>query len=95
MQEKDKREAAELAARSARQLKHSASNAADAAETVTEAAAADIAQAGHKAARRISPRGLSAIAGDMGVGFFALSVSLYAGAIAFSKFDAAFRGRGR
>lgn len=95
MQEKDKKEAAELAARSATQMKHSANNAAEAAEVVVEGAAADVASAGHKAARRISPRGLSAIAGDMGVGFFALSVCLYSGALAFSKFDAAFRGRGR
>lgn len=95
MQDKDKQEAAELAARAATQAKHAGQNAARSVDTVAEAAAADVAAAGHQAARRISPRGLSAIAGDMGVGFFALSVCLYSGALAFSKFDAAFRRRGR
>lgn len=95
MDDQSKKEAAELAARAGKQMRHSANNAAEAAEVVVEGAAADVAAAGHKAARRLSPRGLSVIAGDMGVGMFALSVCLYSGALAFSKFDAAFRGRGR
>lgn len=95
MQEKDKQEAAELAARSARQLRHSAENAAKATDTVADAVVDDAVEAGSRAVRRINPRGLAAIAGDTGVGFFALAVCLYSGAIAFSKFDAAFKGRGR
>lgn len=95
MDDQSKKEAAELAARSAKQLKHSGQNAARAAEEITEAAAADVAEAGHKAARRISPTGLGAMASDMGVGFFALSVCIYSGTLAFTKFHSAFRGRGR
>ena len=93
MDDQSKKEAAELAARSGKQIRHAANNAGEAVETVAEAAAADVAAAGHNAARRLSPRGLSIIASDAGVGFFALSVCLYSGALAFSKFDAVFRGR--
>jgi hypothetical protein len=95
MSEEDKQEARKLAARAATQAKHSGQNAARAADTVIEPIVEEATETVKRQANRVSPRGLAAITGDMGVGFFALSVALYAGAIAYSRFDAAFKGRGR
>lgn len=68
-------------------IRHSA----DAAREVAEETAEEV-----KAhAPKLSARGLAAISGDAGIGFLALSVSLYSGAIAVYKFKAAFDGRGR
>ena len=41
-------------------------------------------------AKRISPRVLAAMSGDMGTGFFALTVAIYSSVIAYNKFAAAF-----
>lgn len=95
MSEQDREEARQLAARAATQAKHSGKNAARAADAVIEPVVDEATEAVKQTASRVSPRGLAAITGDMGVGFFALSVALYAGAIAYSKFDSAFKGRGR
>jgi hypothetical protein len=43
---------------------------------------------------RPSARGLAVLTGDMGQGFIALTVALWAGSIAFQKFGAAFDARG-
>src|SRR3954465_4314656 len=70
-----------------------AETAGDAAEKVNDAAeeAVDaVVDATVKTTRKFSPRILSSISSDTGVGFLALSVAIYAGAIAFNKFGAAY-----
>lgn len=57
--------------------------------------ASDVAEETKRVAPKFSARGLAAISSDTGIGFMALSVSIYSGAIAFYKFKAAFDGRGR
>src|SRR4051812_21050096 len=104
MADKDKQEARELAARAARQSQQAAKNAGraakaaapivaetagDAAEKVNDAAEEAV-DAAVKTTRKFSPRILSSISSDTGVGFLALSVAIYAGAIAFNKFGAAY-----
>jgi hypothetical protein len=100
-------EAAELAERAARQGKQAGKNAARAAKAVAEDVADTVVdetrdtldkleQTGEDvmgAARRVNPRTLSRISGDTGMGFLALSVSLYTGAVAISKFRAVYAGR--
>lgn len=105
MSEKDKQEAQELAARAAAQGKNATKNAGraaraaapvaaekigDAAEAVNERAEETV-DAMSDTARRFSPRLIRSLTGDMGMGFFALSVSLYAGGLAFSKFSTVYR----
>lgn len=43
-------------------------------------------------AKRINPRVFSRLTGDTGIGFLALSVSIWAGTIAFNQFRGVFRG---
>jgi hypothetical protein len=95
MSEQDKQEATEHAARAARQAKHASKNAGRAAVEGAEYAAEEILETGRKATKRFSPRGLAAISGDTGTGFLALSVALYAGAVAFNRFRSAIDGRRR
>lgn len=106
MTEDNAQEAAEHAKQAAGQGKAATKNAGkalkavgeDAAETVAEEAR-DIAQKiegtaedALDTARRVNPKILSRISGDTGVGFLALAVSIYSGAIAAHKFRAAFSG---
>jgi hypothetical protein len=95
MSDQEKREAQEHAARAARQAKHAAKNAGRAAAEGAEYAADEVVETSKQAVRRFSPRGLAMITGDTGIGFLALSVSLYAGVIAFNSFHAAYNGRRR
>ena len=107
MSDKDKQEAQELAARAAAQGKHAAKNAGRAAKAGASVAAEKIGDeaeiVNEKAeetvrvmedtARRASPRIIRTLTSDTGIGFFALSVSIYAGTIAFSKFNSAYSNR--
>lgn len=100
-------EAAELAERAAKQGKQASKNAARAARVAAEPvvehvvdSARDVtnklegtAEDAIRTASRVNPKTLSRISGDTGVGFLALSVSLYAGAIAVNKFRAVYAGR--
>lgn len=102
MSDQDKQEAKELAGRAGRQGRHALKNTGRAAVAAGEAAADGAADAAHDAADtvqrvapRISTRGLAALSGDAGTGFLALSVTLYAGVIAYNKFSAVYKGRGR
>jgi hypothetical protein len=104
MADQDKQEARELAARAAKQSQQAAKNAGraakaaapivaetagDAAEKINDTAeeAVDVAV---QTTRKFSPRILSSISSDTGVGFLALSVAFYAGAVAFKKFGDAY-----
>jgi hypothetical protein len=107
MDEKDKDEARLHLARAASQARNATKNTARAAKDIAvplaEDAAEEIRDTGEKlegtvedavqSARKLSPRALSHISGDVGWGFLALSVSLYAGALAYNKFSAAYAGR--
>ena len=95
MSEQGKQEAQEHAARAARQAKYASQNAGRAAAEGAEYIADEVIGTGRKAAKRFSPRGLAAISGDTGTGFLAMSVALYAGAIAFNRFRSAIDGRRR
>lgn len=100
MTPKNEEEAGELAHRAGRQARNAGKNASRAAkaavEPVVEAVEDEVrdtadklegtAQDAARAARKINPKMLSRISGDTGVGFLALSVAIYAGAIAYSKF---------
>lgn len=104
MSDKDKQDAKELAARAAHQGQDAVMNAgkaAKAAAPVVAETAGDAAEklndrteeavnASVKGIRKFAPRVLSHLSSDTSVGFLALSVALYAGAIAFSKFGAVF-----
>lgn len=104
MSDKDKQEARELAARAARQSQQAAKNAGraakaaapivaetagDAAEKVNDAAEEAV-DAAMQTTKKFGPRVLSKLSSDTGVGFFALSVAVYAGALAFNRFGAAY-----
>src|SRR5436190_4888297 len=100
----NKQEAQELAARAAAQSKHATKNAGRAAKAAAPVAAEKVGDAAEvvndkaeetvdamaDTARRFGPRVINHLTGDMGIGFFALSVSIYAGTIAFSKFNSAY-----
>jgi hypothetical protein len=68
-----------------------------------EVAADELKDAGHKiegtaedalqAARKVDVNLLGKLSNDLGVGFLSLSVSIYAGAIAYAKFRQVARGR--
>jgi hypothetical protein len=102
----ESQDAAEHAKQAAGQGKAAAQNAAKAAkaaaEPVAEAVTDEVKDNAQKlngtmhdaanAARRLDPNLLGHISGDMGLGFFALSVSIYAGVLAFSKFRQAASG---
>jgi len=45
--------------------------------------------------KSLNPSGLASLAGDMGWGFFTLSVAIYAGAVSANKFHDVWKGRGR
>jgi len=89
MSEQDKQEAAEHAVRAAKQAKHASKNAGRAAAEGAEY----VAEEGKRRLKRFSLPGLAAISSDTGIGFLALSVSLYAGIIAFDRFNSAYTGR--
>jgi hypothetical protein len=89
MSEQDKQEAAEHAARAARQARHATKNAGRAAAEGAEY----VAEEGKRRIKRFNLPGLAAISSDTGIGFLALSVSLYAGVIAFDRFNSAYHGR--
>lgn len=109
MDEQEKREASVHAARAAEQAKHAAKNAGRAAKDIADPLLADAAeelrdtgeklegtaQDAAKAAKRLNPGGLAALTGNTGQGFLALSVALYASAIAYSKFRGVYLERGR
>lgn len=91
MSNEDMQEARTHLGRAGRQGRHAAKNVSQAAQN---GASAGVDEA-KDAARRLNVRGLSGITGDAGTGFLALSVALYAGAIAYNKFGSAIKGRGR
>ena len=102
MSEQDKQEAREHLGRAGRQGRHAARNVARAAHLGAEAAvdetkevAGDVAEEVRVVAPRLSARGLAAISGDTGMGFFALAVSIYSGAIAYQRFRSAILASGR
>jgi hypothetical protein len=92
--------AKELADRAGDQAKHAAKNsgraAKAAAEPVAEAVAEEARDTAHKlegtaddavrAARKINVGVLGKMSSDTGVGFLALSLAIYSGAVAYSKF---------
>lgn len=102
-------EAAELAKSAGKDTANAGKKALKAVQTGADAAtdavadeAQDIANKAHdtaedavQAARKIDVGVLSKISGDTGIGFLALSVSIYAGAVAFAKFRQAASGRTR
>lgn len=107
MTDESQNAATEHAKQAAGQGKAAARNAGKALRTVAEPAMEAVAEEARdtaqklegtaedavNVARRVDPRVLSRISGDTGVGFLALSVSLYAGAVAFAKFRQAYSGR--
>lgn len=100
MSDETQEEAAELAKRAGRQGRNAARNGIKAAKAVAEPvidAAHDeavdtvnklegTAEDAVQAARKINPNVLSRLTGDTGIGFLALSVSIWAGAVAFNQF---------
>lgn len=102
MSDQGKHEARAHLGRAGRQSRDAARNAAEAAKLATspivedvEHAAEETVETTKEVSKRINIRGLSAISGDTGTGFLALSVALYAGAVAYNKFSAVVKGRGR
>lgn len=65
---------------------------ADGAEEAAETAR-DVGQEAFRAVKKVDVGVLGKISGDTGVGFLALSVSLYSGLVAYTKFRQAFAGR--
>lgn len=91
-----RKQAATHAKRATKQAGHAAKNGAQAAKLTVEPVVDNIEDAAEgvvDAARRVDTRTLSRLAGDTGQGFIALSVALWAGAIAANKFRGAFAGR--
>lgn len=100
-------EAKRLAGRAGKQAKQAGRNAGRAAKAGAEAAADTVADEARdaadkvegtvddavNAARRINVGVLGRMSSDTGVGFLALSVSIYAGVIAYTKFRQAASGR--
>lgn len=100
-------EAAEIAERAAEQAKHATKNAGKAAKAAAEPVLERVVDEAHdiadklegtrddafNAARRVDPRVLSRISGDTGVGFLALSVSIYSAALAYAKFRGVYANR--
>lgn len=107
MSEQDKQAAQDHAQRAGTQAKHAAQNTAKAAEHAASAgvdkaeeAADNVVNFGEKAAkraartsRRLDSQALAILTGDMGQGFIALSVSLWAATISFNKFNAAYAAK--
>lgn len=96
--EQDKQAAKAHARRAGRQSRHAARNMTKASRLAATPVVDAVEEGAEKTAdvaQHISPRGLAAISGDTGTGFLALSVALYAAAIAFSKFGSAYKGRDR
>lgn len=102
-------EAKEYAERAGEQGKHAVKNSGRAvravAEPMVEGAAEEIREAGDRiedtahdafrAARRVNVGVLGRMSSDTGIGFLALSVAIYSGAISYAKFRQALAGRGR
>lgn len=93
-------EAQELAGRAGKQAKNAGKNAGRAVRAAAEPAlesvgehAEEAAEAVRETARRVNPGALGRISSDTGVGFLAISVAVYAGAIAVGKFRQAYSGR--
>lgn len=93
MSQEDKRDAAEHAARAAKQMKHAAKNVVEAADASKDHVADEVvegthkvAEAGQKLVHRLRPQVLSASAVEIGIGFFALAIAGYAGAAAYNRF---------
>lgn len=107
MTDENKQEAADLAKRAGTQAKNAAKNSGRAVKAVAEPvieAVVEEASNGHRqleaiteeaahTAKRVNPRMLSYISGDTGIGFLALSASLYAACVAVAKFRDAYEGR--
>ena len=95
MSDKDE-EAQELAGRAGRQAKSAAKNAgratAAAAEDVADEAKETVQDAARQA-RRVNVGMIGHITSDLSIGFFATTVSIYSGVIAYHKFRQAFAGR--
>ena len=89
MSEQDKQEAAEHAARAARQAKHAPRMRVG----LQQKGQSTLPKRESAGSSGSIPRALAAISSDMGIGFIALSVSLYAGVIAFDRFNSAYHGR--
>lgn len=99
-------DAKKLAGRAGRQAKQAGRNAGRAAKAGAEAAADAVADEAREtadkvegtvddavdAARKVNVGVLGRMSSDVGVGFLALSVSIYAGAIAYAKFRQAASG---
>lgn len=98
MSEQDRSEVRTHLGRAGRQSRHAAKNLAHAAGSEASLIADEIEGAADEVAetaKHINVRGLSSLTGDAGTGFLALSVALYAGVIAYNKFGAVVKGRGR
>ena len=101
--DKAKEQARQAGSQTRAAVKSAGRAARDAAEPVVEAVADEARDAAEKlegtaedavnAAKRINVGVLGKISSDTGVGFLALSVSLYSGAIAYAKFRQALSGR--
>jgi hypothetical protein len=107
MSDQSKQEAAEHARQAAGQGKAAAKNAGRAVKTAAEPVMEAVAEEAHdtaeklegtaydaaRAVRKIDVGMLSRLSSDTGVGFLALSVSLWSGAVAYSKFRTVLTGR--
>jgi hypothetical protein len=101
MSEEDKQAARTHMGRSRTQATHAVKNAGRAAALGAEIAgeeirdtAEDVIDEVQARVPRVSASGLSVLSGDLGVGFLATSVSIYAGLVAFHKFRAVFQDGG-
>lgn len=97
MSEQDRSEARTHLGRAGRQSRNAAKNVARAAREESSHLTEIVEDAGEEVAdtaKRINVRRLSALTGDTGIGFLALSVSMYAGAIAYKQFRNVVHNRG-
>lgn len=107
MTQDNAQEAKERASVASTQAKHAAKNSARAAKAAAEAGVEAVADEARdaadkfedtaddavRAAQRVDVGMLGKISSDTGVGFLALSVSIYSGIIAYTKFRQAVSGR--
>lgn len=85
MSDRDKQEAADKAARAARQVKHAASNAADAVEASAHVAKDEIVDGAERAKGAVEELAKRAVYTEAGRGILAISLALISGGVGVQK----------
>lgn len=86
-------EAAKIAVKQAKQAGKNAGRAVRAVADPVVEEATDMASDAIEEVKRVNPKVLSYISGDLGMAFIALSAALFGGTIAVNKFRLAYEGR--